>query len=113
VYASSEVHSSVQRALEILGLGSEALRKVAVDERYRVDVSAMKRAIEADRKAGFEPIAIVGSAGTVNTGAIDDLTALSWLARREKLWLHVDAAIGEPAMLVDEIAPKLAGLELA
>lgn len=113
VYASSETHSSIQRALEMLGLGSDSLRVIAIDGEYRIDIAALRCTLEADRAAGLHPIAIVGNAGTVNTGAIDDLDALANLAREQGLWFHVDAAIGGPAMLAGEIVPLLKGLERA
>ncbi len=113
LYASSEVHSSVQRALELLGLGADALRTTAVDAAFRADIAAIRAQIRADRAAGRRPIAIIGTAGTVNTGSIDDLTALADLAREESLWFHVDAAIGAGAVLSTELAPRLAGIERA
>ncbi|MFL6163703.1 MAG: pyridoxal phosphate-dependent decarboxylase family protein [Jatrophihabitantaceae bacterium] len=113
VYSSVETHSSIQKAVQLLGLGSKALRKVAVDADYRVDVAAMEAAIEADRAAGATPLAIVGNAGTVNTGAVDDLIALADLAERQRLWLHVDGAFGACLALSARFRPMLAGLERA
>ena len=113
VYASSEVHSSVPKAMELLGLGRDALRLVAVDSEYRIDLMALERAIQEDRRGGRLPIAVVGSAGTVNTGAIDDLAALAALARRERLHFHVDGAIGALAALSPELRPLLRGMEEA
>ncbi len=113
VYASSEAHSSVQRALELLGMGSETLRLVPVDGEWRADVPAMRAAIHRDRESGLRPMCIVGTAGTVNTGAIDDLAALGRLAREEALWFHVDAAIGAAVALSPNLAPRIAGLEQA
>jgi glutamate/tyrosine decarboxylase-like PLP-dependent enzyme len=113
VYASSEVHSSVQRALELLGLGAEALHTAPVDAAFEADVPALRARIRADRAEGRQPIALVGTAGTVNTGAIDALEDLADLAQEEGLWFHVDAAIGAGAMLSTELAPRLAGIERA
>jgi glutamate/tyrosine decarboxylase-like PLP-dependent enzyme len=110
VYASTEVHSSVPKALELLGLGRDALRLVAVDAEYRIDLSALEQTLRADRQAGVLPIAIVGSAGTVNTGAIDDLPALLALCRREGLHFHVDGAIGALGALSSELRPLLLGM---
>src|SRR5262249_13331733 len=76
LYASVEVHSSVKKAVELLGLGSDALRLVPVDTHYRTDVQALRSAIADDRGSGLQPFCVVGTAGTVNTGAIDDLGAL-------------------------------------
>ena len=92
VYASREVHNSVQKAVELLGLGSQALRLIPVDAEYRMDIPALEAAIAADRQAGDQPLCIVGNAGTVNTGAIDDLDRLADICEREKMWFHVDGA---------------------
>jgi len=113
VYGSREMHSSVQKAVELLGLGSDALRYIPVDAAYRVDVAALARAIAADRAAGYQPLAIVGCAGTVNTGAFDDLEALAELSRREGLWFHVDGAFGAMAALVPELRELTRGMERA
>ncbi len=112
-YTSSQTHSCVARAFDILGLGSDALRKVAVNERFEIDVEALKQAIAADRAAGLDPFLIVGTAGAVNVGAIDDLEALADLAAEEKLWLHVDGAFGASAVLSERIRPRLSGLKRA
>jgi glutamate/tyrosine decarboxylase-like PLP-dependent enzyme len=113
VYASSEVHSSVVKAVELLGLGRDALRKVDVDSEYRIDLRDLRRRVEEDRRAGFLPIALVGSAGTVNTGAIDDLAALAAFAREFGLHYHVDGAIGALAVFAPELRPLLRGMERA
>lgn len=113
VYASTEVHSCIQKAVELLGLGSHSLRKVPVNEDFTIDLNALEAAILADRAAGCRPICVVGSAGTVNTGAIDDLAALADLCAREGLWFHVDGAIGAVAVLAERVKPQLAGIERA
>ena len=112
-YASAAVHGCIGRALDIAGIGSDALRRIAVDSRYRINLASLRTAIEADRRAGFTPFLLVGTAGTVDTGAIDDLDALAVLARAEKLWFHVDGACGALAMLAPELAPRLKGIERA
>lgn len=112
-YASEQVHSSVKKAAQILGLGRSALRLVPVDDRFRIRLDALARAVAEDRKNGLHPFAVVGNAGTVNTGAVDDLVGLSRLARSEGLWLHVDGAFGAVARLSKRLAPRVAGLELA
>ncbi len=112
-YASSAAHSCVVRAMEMAGLGSDALRLIGVDADHQIDLAALQSAIAADRTAGFTPFLIIGSAGTVDAGAIDDLTALADIAARERLWLHVDGAYGALGVLSPEIAPRLAGLERA
>lgn len=113
VYASKEVHSSAQKAVELLGLGNSCLRKIPVRQDYSIDLDQLQQQISTDRAAGFKPICIIGSAGTTNTGAIDDLNALADLCDREDLWLHVDGAIGAVGMLAENVKPKLAGIERA
>jgi aromatic-L-amino-acid decarboxylase len=112
-YASSGVHGCVPRAMDFAGLGSDSLRRIAVDEAFRIDLGALRQAIAADRAAGFSPFMLVGSAGTVDAGAIDDLDALADLARDEDLHFHIDGAFGALGVLSAEIAPRLKGLERA
>jgi aromatic-L-amino-acid/L-tryptophan decarboxylase len=112
-YASAEAHDSVGKALEILGHGRESLRRVPVDRDFRIELPALREAIRRDRESGKEPFCVVGTAGTVNTGSIDDLEALSAICREEELWLHVDGAFGALAVLVATLRPRLAGLERA
>jgi aromatic-L-amino-acid decarboxylase len=104
VYGSQEIHSSVQKAVELLGLGSASLRLAPVDGDYQADVAALARMLRQDRAAGAIPICIVGNLGTVNTGAIDDLDALADLAAAEQVWLHIDGAFGALAALVPDYA---------
>jgi glutamate/tyrosine decarboxylase-like PLP-dependent enzyme len=113
LYGSSEMHSSIQKAVELLGFGSEALRLVPVNAGFEVDVDALERMIAEDRAAGRLPLCVIGNAGTVNTGAIDDLARLADLCARERLWFHVDGAFGSLAVLDPELAPRLAGMERA
>lgn len=113
VYGSTETHSSVQKAVELLGLGSQALRKIPVDAEYRIDIDALRTAVARDRAAGHRPIAVVGNAGTVNTGATDNLEALATLARAEGLWFHVDGAFGALARLSERLRPVVVGLDRA
>ena len=94
VYGSTEVHSCHRKSCELLGLGAAALRQVPVHDDFTLDVEALAAAVAADREAGIEPLAVVASAGTVNTGALDDLEAIAELCEREGLWFHVDGAIG-------------------
>jgi aromatic-L-amino-acid/L-tryptophan decarboxylase len=110
-YASAEVHDSVGKALEVLGLGREGLRLVPVDEDFRMTLPELRRMIRSDRESGAEPFCVVGTAGTVNTGAIDDLEGLAAICREEGLWLHVDGAFGALVMLSDELRPRIAGIE--
>jgi glutamate/tyrosine decarboxylase-like PLP-dependent enzyme len=113
LYGSSEMHSSVQKAVELLGFGSEALRLAPVNAAFEVDVGVLERMIAEDRAAGRRPLCIIGNAGTVNTGAIDDLARLADVAARERLWYPVDGAFGSLAVLDPELAPRLAGMERA
>jgi glutamate/tyrosine decarboxylase-like PLP-dependent enzyme len=113
LYASSETHSSVQKAVELLGLGSEALRVVPVDDEYRIDLFALREMIAADRSAGCLPFCLVGNAVTVNTGAIDPLLELATIAHDEGLWYHVDGAIGALAAVSPAGRRALAGMEQA
>ena len=113
VYASTEVHSCNQKAIELLGIGSNHLRKISVNEDYTINLEELKQAIATDRAAGYHPICIIGSAGTVNTGAIDDLNALADICDEEDLWFHVDGAIGAVAVLAENVRPQLVGIERA
>jgi glutamate/tyrosine decarboxylase-like PLP-dependent enzyme len=112
-YASGAVHGCVAKALDIAGLGSAALRRIPALADGGVDVSALADAVAADRAAGLDPFLVVGTAGTVDTGAVDDLAALADVAARERLWLHVDGAYGALARLAPELAPLLDGIERA
>jgi glutamate/tyrosine decarboxylase-like PLP-dependent enzyme len=113
LYGSQEMHSSLQKSVELLGLGSQALRKIPVNAAFQIDLSALQAAIAADRQAGFQPFCIIANAGTVNTGAIDPLDELADICRREDLWLHVDGAFGAFAALSPELRPLVKGLERA
>jgi aromatic-L-amino-acid decarboxylase len=113
VYASEQVHSCVDKAVDLLGIGTRQLRKVAVDDRFRLRVDRLQDAIAADRRAGLLPTVVVGTAGTVNTGAIDPLEELADLCARESLWFHVDGAYGAMARLSPKLRPLFAGIERA
>ncbi len=112
-YASMSAHGCIARALDLAGLGSDALRLVPMDGRHRIDLAALENIIAADRAAGFTPFLVVGTAGTVDTGAIDDLSAIAGLCAQQQLWFHVDGAYGALAMLAPELAPRLNGIEKA
>ena len=112
-YASAAAHGSLRKALDCCGLGSDALRLVPVDARHRINLAALRRMIESDRRGGFTPFLVAGTAGTVDIGAIDDLDGLAVIAHEEQLWLHVDGACGALGILSPEIAPRLAGIEAA
>lgn len=110
-YASEQVHMSIPKAIALLGFGHQALRLIPADEHLRVRIGDLARAMDADREAGKRIIAVIASAGTVNTGAIDPLRETAALAKRHDAWFHVDGAYGALASIG---APeKFAGLELA
>ena len=111
VYASSEVHMSIPKALAMLGLGRQNLHLIPVEPDFRINVHALRDVIAADRRAGKRAIAVVASAGTVNTGAIDDLSGIARIAHEHNLWFHVDGAYGLLAALA---APdKFGGIDQA
>jgi glutamate/tyrosine decarboxylase-like PLP-dependent enzyme len=110
LYASQEIHSSIQKAVEILGLGSEALRHIPVNEDFEIDLEALKEEIAHDRAKRNHPFCVVGAAGTTNTGAVDDLNGLADLCEEEDLWLHVDGAFGAWAALAHGASSKVAGM---
>jgi glutamate/tyrosine decarboxylase-like PLP-dependent enzyme len=112
-YASVEVHSCHQRALELMGLGARSLRKLPVDDAFRLDLDALEAAIAEDRAAGAIPMAVVANAGSINTGSIDDLHGVADLCAREGIWFHVDAAIGAPVKLAPTLSGLVDGLERA
>lgn len=112
-YGSDQLHSCHRKAVELLGLGNNALRRIGTDEGLRIDISALEAAIAEDRAEGAEPACIIASAGTVNTGAIDDLHVLADLAAREGLWLHVDGCIGALIAIAPENRHLVAGIERA
>ncbi|MBY5164497.1 pyridoxal phosphate-dependent decarboxylase family protein [Salsipaludibacter albus] len=113
VYAPDTAHDTIQRGADLVGLGTQAVRSIRTDGTDHVDVAAMRRSIIDDLAAGDRPIALVGSAGTIGTGAIDDLEALADLADQFDLWFHVDGAIGAVGALADQLAPRFGGLSRA
>jgi aromatic-L-amino-acid/L-tryptophan decarboxylase len=112
-YTSASAHSCIAQAMDLAGLGSDALRIIPVNERHEIDIQALEACIAGDRSAGLAPFFIAGTAGTVDTGAVDNLADLAGIARRERVWFHVDGAYGALAMLAPDIAPRLAGIERA
>lgn len=112
-YASSETHNSVEKALRLLGIGRAGLRSIPVLADFSLDVAALTAAVSADRAAGHQPCCVVATAGTVNTGAIDDLGAIAGLCEREGLWFHVDGAFGALAALSPALRRLVDGMERA
>jgi aromatic-L-amino-acid decarboxylase len=113
VYASIEAHHTIQRSAAVLGLGRNGVIPIPVDEHQRLDVDAVRTAVTADRQAGILPVAIVGTAGTTNTGAIDPLADLADLAAETDVWFHVDGAYGLLAAAIPELADRFVGVERA
>jgi len=113
LYASKEAHSSIQKAVELLGLGSGCLRSIPVNENLQMDIGALKAAIKKDRNSGYFPFCVIGAAGTTNTGAIDDLDALADICQEESLWYHVDGAFGAWAAIAPRSKHLVAGMERA
>ena len=113
VYASTQAHSCIQKAVELLGLGSECIRWVGVDEDFRVSLDGLRDAIREDRQQGWHPFCIVANAGSVHSGAIDPLDDLASMASELGLWLHVDGAYGAAGILDPESEALFAGMERA
>ncbi|KAB2847735.1 MAG: cytochrome D ubiquinol oxidase subunit I, partial [Hyphomicrobiaceae bacterium] len=112
-YTSAEAHGCVNQAFELSGLGGAHLRQIPVDAKGGMEVSALAAAIAEDKRNGLAPFMLIGTAGTVNTGAIDGLERLADIAGASKLWFHVDAAYGALAALSPKLKPLLKGLERA
>jgi aromatic-L-amino-acid/L-tryptophan decarboxylase len=112
-YASAAVHGCVPRAMDMSGLGRGALRLIPVDAEGRMRLDLLGRAVLEDQAKGLHPFLVVGTAGTVDAGAVDDLAGLADLAERHGLWFHVDGAFGALAVLAPSLAPLLTGLERA
>jgi glutamate/tyrosine decarboxylase-like PLP-dependent enzyme len=109
-YAAAGVHRCVPGAMDMAGLGSNALRRIPVDADFRMDVAALRAAITADLAAGRTPFMVVGTAGSVDVGAFDDLTVLGEISRAHGMWFHVDGAFGALACLSPLLSPLLAGI---
>jgi len=112
-YASAAAHGCIAQAMEVAGLGRDALRLIPCDAVGRMRLTALRVAVTADRAAGRMPFLVVGTAGTVDCGAIDDLAGLAEFCRRESLWFHVDGAFGAIAMLAPALRARLRGIEQA
>jgi aromatic-L-amino-acid decarboxylase len=111
LYASDQAHHSIAKAAMLAGLPARAVRTVPSDGTYRIRLDRLSEAIAADRAAGLRPFLVVGSAGTTNTGAVDDLQGLARICESERLWFHVDAAYGGFFLLTEEGRRRLAGIE--
>lgn len=113
IYVSEGTHTWIQKAADLFGLGTEAIRWIATDDEHRLQANLVREAIRADRAAGDTPIMVVGTAGTVSTGAVDPLRALAEICRDEKIWFHVDGAYGAPAAVLPDAPDDLKALALA
>jgi aromatic-L-amino-acid decarboxylase len=113
VYVSEGTHTWIQKATDLFGMGTDVIRWIPTDEKHRIRVDALRDSIRADRLAGDKPIMVVGAAGTVATGAVDPLRALSAVCREENLWFHVDGAYGAPAAVLPDAPDDLKALALA
>jgi glutamate/tyrosine decarboxylase-like PLP-dependent enzyme len=113
LYTSEEVHTSVDKAAALLGLGVDSVRRIPVDGAFRIRIDSLERAIARDRESGLVPFCVVASAGTVTTGAIDPIATVAEICRREDLWLHVDGAYGAFFVLSERLAPALRDAGLA
>ena len=100
LYGSAETHTWIQKAADLFGFGTNAIRWIPADAQQRMDVAALRRQIDADRRAGLQPFFVAGTAGTVSTGAVDPLAEIAAVCREEKLWFHVDGAYGAVAAQV-------------
>ena len=112
-YASTATHGCVAKAFDMAGLGSDTLRLIATDPEGRIDLKLLAEAVREDRRNGFTPFMVVGSAGTVEIGAIDDLNGIAEISEQEQMWFHVDGALGALAMLAPGLAARLHGIERA
>jgi len=113
IYSSDQIHMSIPKAADILGLGRAQVRLVPCDDRFRIDVSLLRQLIARDLESGMKPFCVVGSAGTVNTGAVDPLDEIAEVAKEFDLWFHIDGAYGALAALDETKRPLFNGLERA
>jgi aromatic-L-amino-acid decarboxylase len=113
LYGSAEMHTWIYKAADMAGLGTDAIRKIPTDSELRLRTDALREQIVADRAAGSEPFLVVGTAGSVGTGATDPLPAMAKICKEFNLWFHVDGAYGAPAVALDDATADLKGLRLA
>ena len=113
LYASDQIHMSIPKAADVLGIGRNHVRQIETDERFRINTTQLREAITADVRQGLKPFCVVASAGTVNTGAVDPLFAVASIAREFGLWFHIDGAYGAPGVLDQTKAEMFRGLNEA
>ncbi len=112
-YASKETHNSIEKTIKLLGIGTDYLRLIDVNDKFEIDSEKLLSAIQRDRISGFIPCCIIGNAGTVNTGAIDNLNKLAEISKVENIWFHVDGAIGAVLMMNKNLKNKIDGISKA
>ncbi|WP_455142798.1 pyridoxal phosphate-dependent decarboxylase family protein, partial [Candidatus Hodarchaeum mangrovi] len=112
-YCSTEGHSCLQKSVELLGIGSQNFRRIPVTEDFQINIEELKKAISKDKQNGYKPICIIGNLGTVNTGAVDDLTTLADIAKKHDMWFHIDGAFGALTKITPESYHLADGMELA
>lgn len=113
IYTSQETHTWVQKAADLFGFGTQSIRWIPVNDRQQIDIDSLQQQIDSDRKAGALPFLLVGTAGSVSTGAIDPLDQLAEIAKTNDLWFHVDGAYGSFAAGLPEAPPELKAISLA
>jgi aromatic-L-amino-acid decarboxylase len=113
VYCSDEAHSSIEKAVMLIGLGRDSLRKVATDDRFQMRPAALRAAIDRDRREGSTPIAVVATVGTTSTTSVDPVDAIADICAAERIWLHVDAAYGGVAAILPEMRGIMHGIDRA
>jgi aromatic-L-amino-acid decarboxylase len=113
IYASEEAHSSIEKAAIVLGIGQEGVRKIPTDEAFRLDVHALEKAVEDDLEAGDKPTCVIATIGTTSTTSVDPVKEISKICRKHGIWLHVDAAYGGAAAVIDEMRSLFTGWENA
>ena len=113
IYCPKSTHTWIEKAVVLFGLGTKAIRWIPVDQDFKMDMTALETTIQKDLRSGYHPLMVIGTAGDVSTGAVDDLKAIATLCKTYELWFHVDGAYGLPAALVPELKPLFAGIEEA
>lgn len=113
VYCSTETHNCTDKSVSLLGIGTDQLRRIRVNDDFTINLNALESQIRADIASGYTPFCIIGNAGTVNTGAIDDLEGLAAIAKKHDLWFHIDGAYGGFAASLPDLKPKYNGMQLA
>ena len=113
VYCSEQAHSSVDKAVILLGLGHQSLRRIPADDRFRMRAEALREALAEDRRAGATPLAVVATIGTTSTTSVDPVGEIAAICRHEQIWLHVDAAYAGPAAIIPDYRPLFSGWEQA